>query len=185
MSIVHSLYVGVTQSGKTTLARFVARGLRKKGARVVVYDPLGTETLGGAWGEGAEIYCDLEPFLDLLHSPEFGNAHVFIDEAHHVLGHEMKENFWLLTQGRHYGMTLHLMTQRPKKVHPDVRSNCGLCFMFRLANSDASEIGADYGFSDIHRISLDKGDFLMLNSGSAAFSRANVFNLVQPVKEKS
>lgn len=175
----HALYVGVTLSGKTTLARMVARGLCDAGQRVVVYDPMGTETAGGGWGKGAIIYSDLEPFMDFLYSEDGKNAHVFIDEAHHVFSHEQKENFWLLTQGRHYGLTLHLMTQRPKKVHPDVRTNCAVCFMFRLANMDATEIGADYGFSDLNKISLDTGDFLVLNSGSAEFSRANVFQLVK------
>lgn len=175
----HTLYTGVTESGKTTLARIVSRDLYKRGFKVVVYDPLGTDTAGGGWGEGAIIFSDREPFLDFIYSPECFNAHIFIDEAHNVFGHEMKDNFWLLTEGRHFGMFLHILTQRPKKVHPDVRSNCGRCFMFRLANSDAIEIGADYGFSDLHKISLDRGDFLALNSGTANFSRGNVFRLVK------
>lgn len=175
----HSLYVGVTQSGKTTLARTVARELAKKGHKIVVYDPLGTETAGGGWPEGAKIFGDVSEFMDLMHDPAFGNAHVFVDEAHHVFAHDLKQNLWLLTQGRHYGMYFHLMTQRPTKVHPDARSNCGRCYMFRLAFDDARMIGNDYGHSDLHRISLDTGDFLLLNSGSAQYSRANVFNLLK------
>lgn len=174
----HVLYSGVTLSGKTTLARFAARTLLKKKARVIVYDPLGTETMGGGWGEGAVMFDDSEKLLDFLHSDECCNCFIFIDEAHHIFSHDQKENLWLLTQGRHYGMYFHLITQRPKKVHPDARSNCGQCFMFRLANDDARDIGSDYGFSDIHKISLDKGDFLALNSGSAGYSRANVFEIV-------
>jgi len=177
--IVHCLYVGVTQSGKTTLARANSRTLRAKKINVAVLDPLGTATAGGDWGEGVLIFTDTEHFLDWIHSPEAVNYHVFIDEAHHVLGHSHIDNFWLLTEGRHFYLTLHLMTQRPKKLHPDVRHNCGRCFMFRLSKSDRSEIGADYGFDDLDKISLDKGDFLVLNSGSAEFSRANIFQLLE------
>lgn len=178
MSIVHSLYTGVTQSGKTTLARAIARESSKAGP-VIVYDPLGTDTAGGAWGDKAEVHEELPAFLDRVYAPELVGADVFIDEAHHVFSHQDKTHLWLLTQGRHYGLRLHLITQRPTKIHPDARTNCGRCFCFRLAHDDMRAIGLDYGFSDIHKISLDKGDFLLLNSGESAYSRSNVFNLLE------
>lgn len=176
---MHTLYCGVTMSGKTTLARMIARELCKAKKRVIVYDPLGTATAGGDWGDTAVIYESADALLDFLESDEGFDCHVFIDEAHHIFSHEQSENFWLLTQGRHYHLHLHIITQRQNKVHPDVRTNCGLCYMFRLSNVDAKAIGADYGHSDLDKISLDKGDFLILNSGSAQFSRANVFNLLK------
>lgn len=176
--IVHCLYVGVTQSGKTTLARAVSRELGKLGQRRAVFDPLGTATAGGGWGDGVLIFSNEEQFLDWVYSDDAHNTHVFIDEAHNILGHTNPENFWLLTEGRHFYLTLHLMTQRPKKLHPDVRHNCGRCYMFRLSKSDRIEIGGDYGFDNLDKKILDKGDFLILNSGSAEISGANVFELV-------
>jgi len=178
--VTHCLYTGVSQSGKTTLARHVSRILGNSGSPIVVYDPMGTETVGGGWHKNSRIIESPEEFLDLVHDDSFVNTNVFIDEAHHIFSHEQKENLWMLTQGRHYGLTFHLMTQRPKKVHPDARTNCGRCYMFRLAIQDATEIGADYGHSGIARIPLDRGDFLMLDSGSATYSRGNVFQLVKP-----
>jgi DNA helicase HerA-like ATPase len=177
---MHHLYTGVTESGKTTLARMNARSLQAAKIPVVVYDPLGTSTAGGDWGKDARIFHETDSFMDLMHDPNFKNTAVFVDEAHHIFSHEQKENLWLLTQGRHYGMNFHLLTQRPKKIHPDARTGCARCFMFRLAQDDASEIGKDYGHSFIHKINLDRGDFLVLNSGSAEFSRANVFDLINP-----
>ena len=177
--IVHCLYVGVTQSGKTTLARAVSRQLRTQKINVAVFDPMGTATAGGDWGEGVFIFSNEEEFLQWIYSEDAVNFHVFIDEAHKILGHTCNENFWMLTEGRHFFLTLHLMTQRPKKLHPDVRHNCGRCYMFRLSKSDRSEIGADYGFDDLDKISLDKGDFVILNSGTSEFSRANIFNLLE------
>lgn len=178
MAIVHTLYTGVTQSGKTTLARSVSRGLATAKNRCIVFDPMGTATAGGDWGT-EEIYENTEQFLDVIYDPKTVNAHVFIDEAHKLLGHDDKSNYWLLTEGRHHFLTLHLMTQRPNKLHPDVRSNCGKCMMFRLAANDANLIGSDYGFNGLDRIQLDTGDFLLLNSGSSEYSRANVFQLLK------
>lgn len=177
--ITHELYTGVTQSGKTTLARAVSRALDEKGARIAVLDPMLTLTAGGGWGKNALVFDDTEKFLDFVHSEECVNTHLFIDEAHNIFKHTELENMWLLTEGRHYWLTLHLMTQRPKKIHPDARTNCGRCYMFRLAQDDAKEIGADFGFSDVHKQELDRGDFLILNSGSAEYSRANVFKLLE------
>lgn len=175
---MHRLYTGVTQSGKTTLARAHARELAKTRS-VVVYDPLGTSTAGGAWGKKSAVFDDVDDFLNAVYADTTVNCHVFVDEAHHVFAHGEKSNLWMLTQGRHYGMQMHLITQRPTKVHPDARTNCAECYMFRLAQDDAKSIGSDYGFSDIHKINLDRGDFLVLNSGSSEFHRANVFNLLE------
>lgn len=174
----HALYTGVTQSGKTTLARAMSRQICLAKGRVIVYDPLGTDTAGGGWGESAQVVEDDDDFLDVVYSQDVHNAHIFVDEAHNIFSHSDKTHLWLLTQGRHYGLRMHLITQRPTKVHPDARTNCGRGYVFRLAYDDMRAIGLDYGFSDIHRISLDKGDFLVLNSGSSRFERANVFSLV-------
>ena len=147
------------------------------GINTVVYDPLGTATAGGDWGEGAIIHQDIDPFLDMMYDPKFIDSMIFVDEAHHIFNHENKEHLWLLTEGRHHGMNFNLITQRPTKVHPDARSNCGTCYMFRLAFDDAKNVGNDFGHSAIHKINLDKGDFLVLISGSSEYKTANVFNL--------
>lgn len=153
------------------------------GQNVAVFDPLGTPTLGGDWGDPAKVkyFHDKEKFLDFIEDDRTRHFHLFIDEAHNILGHseECRDNYWLLTEGRHYFLNLHLLTQRPKKLHPDVRSQCGRCYMFRLAIQDSKEIGADFGYSDIHAEILDTGDFLILNSGSSTFERANVFKLLK------
>jgi adenylylsulfate kinase-like enzyme len=47
---MHTLYTGVSLTGKTTLARSIARQLHAKGHRGIVYDPTLTATLGGGWG---------------------------------------------------------------------------------------------------------------------------------------
>jgi DNA helicase HerA-like ATPase len=176
---MHHLFIGVTMSGKTTLARSFSRELLASGKSVVVYDPLGTDTKGGDWGEKALVFHDREKFLEFMYSDECRNVHIFVDEAHHIFHHTMGENFWMLTEGRHHFMYFYLISQRPKKIHPDVRTGCARCYMFRLAQDDAKEIGADYGHSNIHKENLDTGDFLVLNSGSAELSRANVFNLLE------
>lgn len=180
------LYTGTTKSGKTTLARFNARRLCAAGHTVIVRDPvLETATAGGDWGDKARVYKDDQEFMEALldNILQQRPAYIFIDECADLFKHNMTHNFWIATRGRHYGLHVSFITQRPKLVSPSVRSQCDRVYMFRLNRADRREVLADCGHDhDILNSPLDNGDFLMLNSGSAAFKRANVFQLINPRK---
>lgn len=179
MAKFHTGYFGVTQSGKTTLARAVARKLSDDGHIVGVFDPVGTATAGGDWPENAIIFEDAEEMLWFVEQENCPPMHLFVDEAAEVFGHSFRENSWLATRGRHYGIYLHIITQRPKMILPNVRGQIGRAYVFRLSNEDMREVGADFGHSGLNHFSLDTGDFLILNSGSAALARNNVFKLLE------
>lgn len=178
--ILHTLICGVTQSGKTTLARELARAAALQGQNVIVFDPVGTDTAGGGWPPSAVVFDDSARFFEYVESPCVIGAHVFIDEAADFFGVGDKDNQWLLTRGRHFYLHIYLIAQRPKMIAPNARTQCGVCYMFRLACEDADEIGRDFGHSQLGKISLDKGDFFILNSGQASKQRANIFNLLGP-----
>lgn len=180
MGKFHTAYYGVTQSGKTTIARAIARKLSADGHVIVVFDPVGTSTAGGDWPENAIVFDDPEEFMMFLEDDNCPPAHVFVDEAAEIFGHTMRENSWLATRGRHFGIYLHIITQRPKMILPNVRGQIGRAYVFRLSNEDMREIGADFGHSGLNQFSLDTGDFLILNSGSAELARNNVFSLLEP-----
>src|SRR6266853_4920022 len=127
----HWLYCGVTQTGKTTLARWHARTLAKARHRVLVYDPVRTETAGGAWEGCTLLEDDREKAFERLAGES--DCYVFVDEAPDLFGHEYRETHWLLRKGRHQGMYLRLMSQRPTMIPPNVRTQCARLFMFRLA----------------------------------------------------
>jgi hypothetical protein len=145
---------------------------------VIVYDPLGTGTLGGDWGKGAEIYDDPLLFLQDMENPgKIYNAHVFIDEADEIFSQEQKDNFWILKKGRHYGLSIWVITQRPKMVAPTVRNQCADAYLFRLAIQDVKEIAADFGHSNIHALELAHGDYIVLHSGHPEFERGSIHKL--------
>jgi hypothetical protein len=52
-------------------------------------------------------------------------------------------------------------------------------YIFRLAIQDLREVGADFGFSDLHEKILDRGDFIMLVSGTSRTETGNVFTLAE------
>lgn len=176
---MHHAYYGASLTGKTTLARFFARHLAKQGQRGAVYDPTLTGTLGGGWPENWPIFTDPDDFLDFVESDKCqGPINLFIDEGDEIFEHQMKWNFWLAKKGRHFGYWLHVMSQRPNMIAPTVRGQLHKCYMFRLSSSDVVEIAKDYGHSGLDKIFLDRGDFIILESGTSAIARGNVFNLV-------
>jgi hypothetical protein len=176
---VHCLYTGVTQSGKTTLARMHARVLDRAGYDVLVYDPVRTETHGGDWPDRAEVHTDLQKFLSVCKSSR--DKFVFVDEAADVFNLAQAENHWLLRRGRHAGLYVRMIATRPKNIAPNARTQCALAYVFRLSRDDAKEIFADFGHSagEVREYAneLDKGDFLVLESGSPSIDGFNVFNL--------
>lgn len=174
---MHTLICGVTMSGKTTLANKFAHELAAQGQTIIVFDPVMTPTAAGSWPQNALLFDDENEFFDYLVKDEVNKAHVFIDESGDIFNLSKPWNFWLLTRGRHFGFSVFLIAQRPKMLAPTVRNQCGRAYVFRLARDDLKEIGADFGFSDLQKINLDKGDFLLLNSGSAQYQKGNVFKL--------
>lgn len=178
---MHALICGVTQSGKTTLAHLLAHSFAEKGEGVIVFDPVGSKTAKGNWPESAVIFKDETEFFDYLERDDVFNAHVFVDEAGEIFSPQKRENLWLLTRGRHAesgAFSVYMIAQRPKMILPTARSQAGVCYMFRLAADDQRDIGRDFGFSGLDKITLDRGDFLILESGSSAFQRGNVFSLI-------
>lgn len=190
----HTLIVGVTESGKTTLAREIARELATKKQNVIVYDPVGTATKGGGWPKEAKVFTEEAEFWKYINRDDVGHAHVFVDEAGDMFNMSKPGNHWLLSRGRHYGFFVFMICQRPTMIAPTTRTQASTCYMFRLATTDAKAICADWGHDwplpdpmqtegNGEFIALDTGDFFTLHSGSVKYERANVFAILQPRKE--
>lgn len=184
----HTLIAGVTECGKTTLARHLCRSFDARGQKTIVYDPMGTPTAGGEWGKHSVVFNDESPerFLEYLSRPDVYHAHVFCDEAGDYFTVSDKDNHWLFRRGRHKGFFMYPITQRPKMVAPNVRAQCGTAYVFRLSMSDADEIGADFGHTKLSDIvsALDVGDYVMLKSGRPQIERGNIFNQLSKGKSK-
>jgi hypothetical protein len=176
---MHTLICGVTESGKTTLAHALARGLSADGQPIIVFDPIGGATAAGNWPGGAIVFDDEEAFFDYLSRDDVAAAHVFIDEAGDIFNLSKRHNFWLLTRGRHFGFQVYMIAQRPKMLAPSARTQASRAYLFRLSPDDLREIGADFGHGGIEKITLDRGDFVLLHSGSTSITRANIFNLLE------
>lgn len=64
-------------------------------------------------------------------------------------------------------------------LHPSVRTQTSYVYMLRLSRNDAALICSDMGHGpDVAQTVLDKGDCILLTSGSADTEQFNVFELI-------
>lgn len=185
----HTLYCGVTMTGKTTLARHHARILSRAKYDVAVYDPVRTGTAGGDWPHEAVIISDpdtLQKFIDKARGTDKHPLFLFVDESADIFSHGETQNHWIPRRIRHEHIYLRLICQRPKMLHPDVRSQCSYAYVLRLAQDDKKTIYSDFGHSgDVESKPLDKGDCILLTSGSSEIEEFNVFELVNRRKQST
>lgn len=175
----HSLIVGMTESGKTTLAKKFALAAQKRGIPCIIYDPLLSD-----WGQGArvfDVFAEFEQAIEELPEPEFVGqliAYAFIDEADTVLSQSDRENWWIMTRGRHYGLRVFPITQRPKLISPTARGQCATLYCFRVSADDAKALAADFSDEGIKAAAgLAQGAFLWSRweTGTRKISQHDVF----------
>lgn len=181
----HVLYCGVTMTGKTTLAREHASILSAAKYQVIVYDPVGTDTANGNWPDDAEVINDPVKFHEKIEELETSDpdpehpVFFFVDESADIFGHSETHAHWIARRIRHSEVYLRMIAQRPNMLHPSVRTQCSYVYMLRLSKDDARIICGDMGHgAEVYAEVLDKGDCLMLTSGSSQVERFNVFQLV-------
>jgi hypothetical protein len=140
----------MTESGKTTLAKAIAREQVKSQRGVIVLDPFSTK-----WDCDFQT-ADQSQFLSVVWANQ--DCDVFIDEAGLAVGHFDKLMQQLATQGRHYAMrngtwggghNCYFICQRAKMISPTVRTQCRTLFAFHQAREDAEILAREYGYDEL------------------------------------
>lgn len=119
----HCLINGMTESGKTTLAKRLAAEYKRAGVGVIVLDPLHDP------GWQADFQTD-DPgeFLEVCRTSQ--RCALFIDEGGENAGQFDKPMHWLATRARHYGHNSHFISQRGAQLAKTIRDQCGRIFLF-------------------------------------------------------
>ena len=128
--MAHSLILGMTESGKTTLAKNLAAHYRANGIGVLVLDPMGDPE----WQADFQT-SDPEEFLEVFWSSR--KCAAFIDEAGESVGQYDKVMGRTATKGRHWGHSCHYLSQRGAQIARTVRDQCGHIFLFTTALDDS------------------------------------------------
>lgn len=132
----HTLIVGITESGKTTLAKLLCDNARKSGIGTLVLDPM-----HDTWN--AEFQTDDErEFLEVFWQSR--NCDVYIDEAGDMIGQYDKTMIQTATKGRHWGHNVHFLTQRGAMISPTVREMCRTLILFVSSRAACKVLAEEY-----------------------------------------
>ncbi len=130
---MHTLILGQTTTGKTTLAKIIAEQSDKSGRGPLVLDPLMSD-----WGKGAIVSHSSDELLES--AKKTTNRVIVVDEALLALDKFDTGLNWLATTSRHLGHSAIFIGHRYKDVAPGLRSQVSQFFIFRSERDDAKEL---------------------------------------------
>lgn len=128
--MAHSLILGMTESGKTTLAKNLAKHYKNRGFGVIVLDPMSDPE----WNADFQT-TDVDEFLKTFWNSR--KCAVFIDEAGEAVGQYDTVMQRTATKGRHWGHACHYLSQRGAQIARTVRDQCSHLFLFTTALDDS------------------------------------------------
>jgi DNA helicase HerA-like ATPase len=155
----HTLIIGKTGSGKTTLAKKIVEKAHKRGVNKLILDPTPARH---EWPHDDKDFITNDPdeFLQVV----FANTRCLgiVDEAGSMIGRFGKEKNNLATMSRHYGHSMIFITQDVKSIDNIVREQMQDIIVFRVGKKRADELAEDFADDDLKQAStLQKGEFLI------------------------
>lgn len=140
--MAHSLIVGMTESGKTSFSKRLARRYKEMGYGILVLDPLGDPE----WQADFQTDDQYE-FLDVFFNSR--SCMCFIDEAGESAGQYDKAMVKTATKGRHWGHSNHYIAQRGNMVNRTVRDQCRHLFLFASALEDCKLYSREFNCAEL------------------------------------
>lgn len=125
----HCLIFGMTESGKTTLAKRLAKRYKHHEVPVIVLDSLNDPE----WCADFQT-TDPDEFLKTFWASQ--RCAVFIDEAGDAVGKYNVVMQRTATRGRHWGHAVHFISQRGVQLAPTVRDQCSHIFLLTSSSAD-------------------------------------------------
>lgn len=150
---MHTLTVGRTGSGKTTLWKLNAAALIARGCPVLVCDPIGS---------GIPAHKTFGTAAELMEAARKTNhAHLIIDESGSAVGRSPGELEWLTTKARNWGHSTHLLCQRAQQLDKTVRLQCEMVYLFRATIDDAKLLAGEFTQPELSAAAdLDRYQFI-------------------------
>ena len=140
----HALILGQTLSGKTSLAKELAKAYRARGIPVVVLDPMSDPE----WESDFKTR-DPDEFLRVLWDSE--QCAGFIDEAGKSAGRFDEAMIETATEGRHFGHRMHYISQRGAQLSVTLRTQCTELFLFNTSLDDCKVHANEWGEPELKK----------------------------------
>ncbi len=140
--MAHVLLTGITESGKTTMLRYILAGLKKKGfpTMCLTAEPNDIPALQKVcdW-----VTMDREAFLRVFFSPNTWRVVAAVDEGPDTIGKYDSEMRAMATRGRHRAICL-FSSQRVQDINRTIRTQCRHIITFAQDGADADLLAREY-----------------------------------------
>jgi len=154
---MHTIIVGMTDSGKSTLAKALCASYRRRGFATIVLDP----TRAPDWAADYQTH-DMEEFLHHYWHADTEYCMAFFDESGVSIGHFNRDAQAPATMGRKKGHLNHFIVQRLTQISPNVRGMCSELYLFRCSSSDARTLADEFNCKQL----AEAGTLAMPNDGT-------------------
>lgn len=167
--MTHVLILGMTQSGKSTLAKKIAEKYRDNEVGVLVHDPLADD----GWPASFRT-SDENEFLDMVWKSRA--CAVFIDEAGDTAGQHDKDMQKTATRGRHWGHRCHYISQRGTMIARTIRDQCSHLFLFATSLEDCKVHAKEWNRPELlEAAKFAQGEYFHVTR-FGDISRGNIFH---------
>lgn len=158
---MHIYIIGMTESGKTTLAKSLCKDLKARGFSTSVLDPLKDPS----WD------CDYitDNALEFLeHAKTERQRFLFVDEGGEAIGRYNKDMEWLATQSRHYGHSCVFISQSITQTSTIIRQQCSKVFAFACGSKQTELLAEEYRDDDLKQLGkIPQGEFFIIDRFTA------------------
>jgi hypothetical protein len=145
--MLHNWTIGGSGSGKTALNKLLCAGVRARGLRCAVLDPL----RDGGW-DADFITHDPDAYWRWLLAHQDERVACFWEECGIAVDRADRRFNLAACTGRHAGWRIYLITQRFKQVCPDVRDMAAERWIFRCSGDDAQQLVREYGRDELKEL---------------------------------
>lgn len=146
--MAHGMILGMTESGKTTLGKWMATRYKEQGRKILVLDPL----LDSGWPADF-ITNDQAEFLRVLFSPETRGCCAFMDEGGLTVGRYNQAMQVTATMGRHWGHSCHYLAQEATQLAPIIRAQSSFVYAFCMATRHGKLLAEEFNAPPLERCS--------------------------------
>ena len=169
---MHTLIVGITESGKTTiLKRLVEKHLKN-------FEVIVLTSIFDAWPQGSHVFDDPDKFLQTFWASK--KCIAIIDEGSVTIGRYNEAMEKTATQGRHWGHSCYFAVQRASQISPNIRAMCSQLFCFSQGQKDSDILSEEFNQPLLQNASsLKKGEFFLVrrfgDDGGQYIEKMNAF----------
>jgi len=166
--MAHTHIVGMTESGKTTLAKALCKKYQDASVSTLILDPLHDPE----WCADFKTH-DPDEFLTVFWDSR--GCAVFVDEAGESVGQFDKVMSKTATKGRHWGHSCHYISQRATQVAKIVRDQCSHLFIFTSSLDDSKMLANEWNSPEIKGANaLKQGEYFHVTR-FGALTKGNIF----------